>query len=1058
VAAAEPVAPDNGYDPQRPLAPVRAAPANTVHQWSGVESHGAPGSVSRSSSHSSETTTTTGRSATDVSDSRQVGARGVVRANAHSTSESHHDGRERSQSESREAVVGRNQHGTGVSDAHREASSERHADGSGRSREAARSTATGYRDRTVTRTSESSTNTTETRSDGTQHARAQSTSSQSAIGHQGASHQSTSSSSREVRDAEGNTTERTASTVRGGGGITLGEHEVGANANSGGTWERTRNGTTTTASTDHAARVDNRGASYSGTGQGSVSRGPATLTGSVGAGASFRTDIEPIESSPGEPRRFRVVMTLRIHGNVGGRGRIGGGGVSVEGGVDLSRERTLRFEHTLDEAECVRYRAALADVERQQSPPARLGPEFVYMRQILESARRHGSGAAQVDVLSDPDAALGLRDGETLQMNDRSTTSGRTGASVDVGAVSVGGRVEGGRSQSRTIGVRATTVSGVAVREITVSWDDEESSGVSGHAGAGGFGGEASRRRSSGRGVTVVFQVRTEPLADYQRNFRRIVAARDRGVAQALARELGAELTRRESQSTTTEGGVGRVGADGLTSGLRQTETSTHSQEVTTGPGGTLRGSTNATRTSELDGRIGGHSAVRTRTATTATNEVDSSREVGDRQEVNVATAREQGVHLPEQLENGALGRLRDFVGANRRELDRYRISENDVEECGQRARQGEGAWYNSLDGGLMDRLRVPWLELRRQLANPQPEAEWVAADRDLAMRLARGRAMTHFIAAAPTPYGHRAIETLLRRMGGALGQHLEWPGSIRAREADYDRLHRQVLDARTTFAGYPEAGRAERVRSEVRRISGGLGELLSTVRQCQDFRSVEAMAETEEAILADQQRIQRIGREMAGAQTRSQGTESNTPAPSTPGTTAAPSAPSTTAARTPAASGPGTANASTSATSEATANASATPAAMTPAERQEAWNTTGRPLLQQLQSYRQRERAILDQVQAAVDTWHLTNGWLEACINGLNSVSQLMPSWRRALDRMRDYVASTGGDLAQLPVDARPDRERRATLLRRVVGAMPTSRLVGNPEERIALWRAEVP
>ncbi|MFO0749826.1 MAG: proline-rich domain-containing protein [Myxococcota bacterium] len=995
----------------------------------------------------------------------------VARTYAQSQSVARSDGSGESRSRQTSIGAGRVEGGHGVSVNGERSDTVNHQAGGSETNQASRGASLGYGDGNVTGQRTRGSQHTVTAADGSSVSNQSSQTNRVAIGRGGITGRQESSEVHEERDAAGEVTRRSADTSNASGGLTMGQHQVGAQAGVGGTRER-RDGTNTSSLGGQAdASISNRGGSASGTGQGSIGRGRTQLSGSVGASASFTTDIQEVEGSDGQ--QYEVVTVLTLSGNLGVNGRVGSDTNNVSVGVEGRRSHAMTFRHRLSAAQAASYRASLAQVRDNQVPVQGIGAEFAYMRRSLEMERGH-TGLGRESIVSDPAAARNLADGDSMEITDTSGSTRRIGVQGGGGGVSAGASHSEGSSETRTIRVRATTVGGHSVREITLTFSRTDESQNSANASVEGMGVAGARGHSDTHGRSVVFSLPAD-ARDYDARFARIMGCHDAGSAEHLALELGADITRSEEHTTDTSGGVGATRDGAVNHGLNQREVRSTTSDVTVGRDedghGTIVGSTGARSESQLGVRVGGTDRVSSNVTGTAQNRFDSTRARGDRQEVSVDQNRDSGVRVGS--DEGVVGDLRRRLGLLRRELEGYRVSEGEVNIIAERARGG--AWMDALPlylrNGNHESVVGLWRALQSELRNPRPRAEWVAADPDMAMQIARGEAITRFRGAAPPEDGFAAIQGLLRGGGGqALGVHFEWPDSIRARQPEYNRLHEEMLGLEGRWRGLSDAERRTRVGADGARVTAGLRAVLNAIRAAEDFHSPEAAAETEEAVQADIRRVDELVRRHANdmefsAEEANAAADAPAPAPAPAGAAPAPAAASHPAPRGRGASGraasptPAPAPLPTPGQEPQAPPPTQTgnePEGPTPEDRERAIAET-REIVPRLESMHHREAQILAEVEAQVGTWHLTNGWIEEALGRLDTISQLMPVWRRAAERLYTLFRDNHGDMSAYPRQYLPNLSRRLQLLQRLTNEVPEFRR-GTLVNRAATYRAETP
>lgn len=830
-----------------------------------------------------------------------------------------------------------------------------------------------------------------------------------------------SSSGRTVtqRDADGEATSRRGSSATGSGGVVFGgEDGTGVRAGlSGRREDLTRDGgTTANGSVD--AQLTDRGARANASGTGRVSSGPVSAEGSVGAGGGFRIAVEPI---PGTDT-CEVVLTLTINGNVGGTAGLGNSerlGNDSRGsatfGVNVTGSRGLVYRHRMTRAEADTYVAGARGAASGGSASG--PPEFDAMAR-LRAAEANGHGLRETEVLSDPAAARAMSDGSSLELTTRVGVSVQGGLSANGGAASAGVTGSAGTEQTRTIRV-GRSGSGPASRvTVVVSFQDQDSRSLGAHGALDGVGATATQSSTTSRGASSTFTL--DPAApDYDATFRRITSLDGPQAATALARELGAEYTETSGTNATRRGGVGTMDGPDVQEGLTQLTEHTEDHRVTVGALGadgrrTLEAEDTGGTTEALALNARGRAVLQDSSRTQATSRIGED----GRQTVDVTHTETQSMPVVPAF-------LADLLHTTRTEISQYRMVDHDLDVLGDRARD-RYRWLNCLPGGLIAHVRDPWLTLAASLSHPQPEAAWVAANPEVANKIARGRAITHFMATVGAADGMEATGHALRDWGEGserLGVHLEFPEPIAASSPIYDRLHARIAGAHALYESWQGPDRVARILRDVGELQSGLRQVANAVTACDAFRNSGAKIETLSAVQLDLDAADALRAEYeATLHTREnvammQGLFGG----DDPAAAAQPAS--------PAQARPSSLDVLTGRADAQSANVPAGPSG----EERARWMHRAGQIVRLLENAKHEEQRHCAEAQrhtAAYDRMFGSSGDIRSALDELDAIDTLFPVWTQLFDELDTLYTRANADRSTFPWQYRPNVNWREQLL----------------------------
>ncbi len=651
--------------------------------------------------------------------------------------------------------------------------------------------------------------------------------------------------------ADGEATRQTSSSRSATGGVTLDDNGRVSGGSLGGTTSSstaTRDGASS-HSAGGTATVTRDSVGATGTGSGAIERGPVRVGANVGAGGSYTITATPVADS--HPLAYELVTTFTYNVTIGGSigtasdtlGAQSTVSASVGGSATRTRTQTFRSRMTLEE-----LRAYMSGAERAASTgtpgPGSEAPEIGMMARY-RAAQAQGRTPSE-DEMRDPRAAARLREGQSVEHTETTALSGQGSAQISGGGASAG--VSHSRSSEETVTrrERRTTVRGRPVIEVTLTFSRQDDQSTAANASYDGIGGRYGEATSERRGRTVVVQIAPPPNPRYDAQYREAMAVSSQTEAEALARRTGAAITRSESQTDTTSGGMGLMNGGDVNTGLTMSDARTRSSEVTVGARGTdgarsVSGSTTGSSTSRGGLNVAGTQVLSGSTATSATAEVT---EEGTAR-AEVSQTQTAGLELPAVLQR--LWRTTET------HLQRYDLSEADLQALTSRAGDARG-WQSSLNARELLHIPNEWRAFGRRLLNPNPQREWLEANREMALKIARGQALTDFVASVGADYGMAAMHAILRGSNPSqpLGVRWDWPDELRTQQRQYQTLRGEVRGAAERFERMPQADRATRIETEATRMVNGLTAIKTAIEGCRAFEDVSVRVEMLDAIDRD--------------------------------------------------------------------------------------------------------------------------------------------------------------------------------------------------------------
>ena len=846
-----------------------------------------------------------------------------------------------------------------------------------------------------------------------------------------------------TRDADGEATSQRGSSATGHGGVLFGGDDgTGMRAGLSGTREdlTREGGTTATGSVD--AQITDQGARANASSTAQVSSGPVSAQGTVGGSGGYTVAVAPI---PGTDT-CEVVLTLTLSGNVGGTAGLGNSealGSDSRGtatfGFSASGSRGLVYRHRMTRAEADRYVAsagAAANGGAASGPP-----EFDTMAR-LRAADAHGQGLRETEVLSDPGAARAMADGSSLELTTRVGVSVQGGVSANGGAASAGVTGSAGTEHTRTIRVGRTGSGPESRVTVAVSFQDEDSRSLGAHASIEGMGATATQSSTNTRGAASTFLL--DPAAtDYDATFRRITSLDGPQAATALAQELGAEYTDSSGRKIKRSGGAGTTDGAEVKEGLTQSTERAEDHSVTFGARDangrrTLTAESNGDTKESVALNARGQALVQDTSQTHATSRIGED----GRQTVDVTHTETQSMPVVPAF-------LADLLHTTRTEISQYRMADHDLDVLGDRARD-RYHWLNCLPGGLIGHVRDPWLTLAASLAHPQPEAAWVAANPEVANKIARGRAITHFMATVGALDGMQATGCALREWGEGserLGVHLEFPEPIARLGPIYDGLHARIAGAHALYESWQGPDRVTRILRDVGEIRTGLRLTSNAVAGCDAFRNSGAKIETVEAVQLDLAAAEALQTEYEAAVFTPQNVAAMRSLFGGDEPTSGPGAPAATPAGPRASFDVVTGHADASATAAAWPGPSGD-------ERARWMHRAGLivRLLENAKHEEQRHCAAAQRNTLAYDGMTGSSSDILRALEELDAIDSLFPMWTQLYDELDILYTRADADRSTFPWNFRPNVSWREQLLQDADRRRSNSGYA----ERLALWRQQ--
>ncbi len=593
----------------------------------------------------------------------------------------------------------------------------------------------------------------------------------------------------------------------------------------------------------------------------------------VGGNGAFRTDIRQIEGSV--PPRFQVEVTLSAGASLGVSGEHlstrsadetaanpSSGSRTLSAGASVSGSAALTFRHQMTEQELNEYVTGLNQAASGAAPTG--NPEFGVLAR-MRALRAQGGNAtsAASAVFSSPDAAGGMRQGESIELSLQGEVAANASVAGERGAF--GGSIEASTSRSTSRTVRIERGAGNAVTVVVAFGDG--STGA--RAASATFEGVRARAgTNSAQSATQTVSVRLDTAApDYAQRYQRVCNA----TSIAEVRALATEFTQEASQSSGSTLEVGD-GAQMLAVSTGQTQQL--SSSVTTRIG-EVEGNFSGGQTTTASVAVGGTRLLSTTSSDTVNAAVGSAGidVTIEHQQADTDVARSAGAipgavgtwwrqgtdasrpadrqlgTLAQAVTTSPLERLRTQLQVTYTRLSESSLVEADVARLVERARDQRN-WGRCVH---THRIIQAWEVLRQQLIAPHPEAEWVTANPEQANQLARARAMAQFAA----DHGSDATEAFnhcLYRWGEVgesisrardIGTQREWPSAITSRRAPFLATRTFVRDASSQFAtmlGLVDG--PSRARATFDAHMRVLQETTRAIDACGDFESPRAKME----------------------------------------------------------------------------------------------------------------------------------------------------------------------------------------------------------------------
>jgi hypothetical protein len=992
------------------------------------ETEHADGGISRVTG-SERTTTRLGRNptvgsldSTTTRDTRSlgVGREGLSRGSEHSVADERADGSSEHSSQRRRYTLGAEGHGVGLS--RRDDSTHAVTETNGSTTEVqqgrARGISVGSEGIGLHRSHDQSRS--EHNSDGSSSQQSQGSTSGVSVGREGVTASNESHSRSSTTDASGHTSTRESSQNISGGVITGREHgaqmSFGSTSSSSESEQRDGQEHQTRAqssSTSGSARLTDHGGAASLEHQAESSRGPVTISGHAGVHGSFTIEIEHIEDS----HDVNVITRVEISGSAGGGLGVSGGGVGVNAGVDASTAHGLTITRRMSAAEATRYAERARTVDRGGGDSGADLPELGLI------ARLRASGAqGAMAALDDPAAAAQMGVGSSLELSSQMSGDAHGGVSASGGGLGGSLSAHAGASQTRTVHVGTIELDGQRLIEVRLTFSTGHTSGVSGSAQASGVAMEAGQEHAREAGHEVVFHL--DPSAhDYAQRFHRIMATDSEAAAQALGEQLGAEVTQNQSSSDGTSVGVGGAGEHGgVGFGIRGADQHDTSSSVTLGAGGgpgprALSGTSRGESTQSGSVGTSGHTLASMRSDGTATSTVDRH----GNQSLDMTHTEQSDIDALPQA-------MRNLLHTTFAEVERFHLDAHGVEQLAATARDPL-SWSNVLTGTMRLHFEAQWLTLGRRLVAPQPDPAWVAANPQIAVRIARGRAISDFVAAAPAGEGQSALELAVRGPDGRaeVGERLMWPDGISGRAEQFQHLRERLDNAEEHWPHTPIAD----VLQQSNDIQMQLEMIRAVVTSCDTYSDATAKVETLAAVRHEERRVEELRRRALDQQT-AHAPDAAAPAAATTGPGAAPPA-----------------------------GAQHDPPSAHEGSEQQRTREQLEDLIAEASDCKEQEMAKWHESQreaARAGGWFDVHEHLEASVSALQAIAAMYPRWVDRLQRAYHLARTSGGDTGRL-THLHPNVEWTIQLYREAlnnVGSMERGTYEDDFNARTPQWREE--
>lgn len=684
------------------------------------------------------------------------------------------------------------------------------------------------------------------------------------------------STRRTERDASGEETRQTSSGGSVTGGLTRDDQGRLSGGSLGGTHqssEATRDGASS-RSVGGTATVTRDSVGATGTASGAIERGPVRVGANVGAGGSYSITATPVPDT--EPLQYELVTTFTYNVTIGGTvgtasdtlGAQSTVSASVGGSYTRSRTQTFRSRLTLEE-----MRQYMRGAERAAASGEHNGsdaPEIGMMARY-RAAQAQGRTPSEEE-MRDPRTAARLREGQSVEHAETTTRSGQISGQVSGGGVGFGASHSRSREETVSRRERRTTYRGRPIIEITLTFSRQDEQSTSGNASVDGVGGHYGESTSQRRGRIVVVRLAPPPDPQYDRNYREAMSVSSQTEAETLAQRTGSTITRSESRTETRSGGMGVMNGAELNTGLSASDSRTRGSELTVGTreDGTrsVSGTTTGGSTSRAGLNVAGTQVLSGTVATQATSEVTQDGTA----RAEVSQTRSGGLELPAVLQ-----RLWRTTETN---LQRYDLSEADLQALTARAGNARG-WQNALNARELLHIPNEWRAFGQRLVHPNPQPEWLEANPEMAFKIARGQALTEFVASVGADYGMAAMHAILRGSNPSqpLGVRWDWPDALRAQQRQYQSLRTEVRGAAERFRRMPEANRAANIQREADRIVNALNGIKTAIEGCREFEDVSVRVEMLDAIDRDIRTVRAAQQEASSRPASAPGQAATSPA-----------------------------------------------------------------------------------------------------------------------------------------------------------------------------------